>query len=115
MATVAFFFVADQLGVPAEPTESVPDGKILLSSDERSALKRLLGRAKATGVDPLQLLTNPSADMVENMFTHSFAAVISMDLKHTTIQDQVCVRSIQLKLLKLHPCQVNPATLPDGA
>jgi hypothetical protein len=82
--------VADQLGVPAEPTEPLPDGKIVLSPDERSALKRLLSRANATGLDPLQLLTNPNADTVETMFTQSFAVGISMDLKDTTVQDQVC-------------------------
>ena len=81
--------MADQLGVPAEPIEPLPDGTIVLSSDERSALKRLLSRATATGVDPLQLLKNPNADTMESMFTQSFAAGISMDLKDTTVQVQV--------------------------
>jgi hypothetical protein len=97
--------VAEQLGVPAlEPTEPVPDGKIVLSTDERSALKRLLSRATATGVDPLQLLTNPNADTVETMFTQSFASGISMDLKDTTVQDQVCGFSNQSSLLRLLSC-----------
>jgi hypothetical protein len=94
---------------PLQPLQRLPGSSISISSIsavQQAALRRLHQRAEhAEDLDAFEALVNGDLQLWESMGCTSFAAGMSLDLKPSTAQDQVCkvVLASALSLLTVLP------------